>query len=148
MPLHLIKMAVGAGSVDDIAAWQKQRRAALKLERGKPILIHKTRNYPKRDEEILSGGSMYWIVKGFVRVRQRIVGLERTQDAEGKPRCEIVLDPKLVRVMPMTHKPMQGWRYLEDRDAPKDLTGKGGKGDAVEDMPPEMLAELRKLGLL
>jgi hypothetical protein len=145
MPLHMVKMAVGIDSLDHLAAVQKQRRANLKAERGKPILIHKTRNYPKRAEEILSGGSIYWIVKGFVRVRQRIVGLERTQDAEGKPRCEIVLDPKLVRTVPMTHKPMQGWRYLEDRDAPKDLTG---KGDVTADMPPEMLAELRKLGLL
>lgn len=146
MPLHLIKMAVGIESLDHLAAVQKQRRATLKAERGKPILIHKTRNYPKRAEEILAGGSMYWIVKGFVRARQRVVGLERTQDAEGKPRCEIVLDPKLVRVSPMAHKPMQGWRYLEERDAPKDLTGKGG--DPTADMPPDMLAELRKLGLI
>lgn len=145
MPLHMVKMAVGIDSLDHLAAVQKQRRAALKAERGKPILIHKTRNYPKRAEEILAGGSMYWIVKGFVRVRQRILGLERTKDAEGKPRCEIRLDPKLVRTVPMAHKPMQGWRYLEDRDVPKDLTG---RGDATADMPPEMLAELRKLGLL
>jgi len=145
MPLHMVKMAVGIDSLDHLAAVQKQRRATLKAERGKPILIHKTRNYPKRAEEILSGGSMFWIVKGFVRVRQRILGLERTKDAEGKPRCEIRLDPKLVRTVPMAHKPMQGWRYLEDRDAPKDLTG---RGDVTADMPPEMLAELRKLGLL
>jgi hypothetical protein len=145
MPLHMVKMAVGIDSLDHLAAVQKQRRATLKAERGKPILIHKTRNYPKRAEDILAGGSMFWIVKGFVRVRQRILGLERTKDAEGKPRCEIRLDPKLVRTVPMAHKPMQGWRYLEDRDAPKDLTG---RGDATADMPPEMLAELRKLGLL
>jgi len=145
MPLHMVKMAVGIDSLDHLAAVQKQRRATLKAERGKPILIHKTRNYPKRAEDILSGGSMFWIVKGFVRVRQRILGLERTKDAEGKPRCEIRLDPKLVRTVPMAHKPMQGWRYLEDRDAPKDLTG---RGDVTADMPPEMLAELRKLGLL
>jgi hypothetical protein len=145
MALHLIKMAVGIDSLDHLAAVQKQRRATLKVERGKPVLIHKTRNYPKRAEEILAGGSMYWIVKGFVRVRQRIIGLDRAQDAEGKPRCEIVLDPKLVRVSPMTHKPMQGWRYLVNRDAPKDLAG---KGDVTAEMPPEMLKELRKLGLL
>lgn len=145
MPLHMVKMAVGIDSLDHLAAVQKQRRATLKAERGKPILIHKTRNYPKRAEDILDGGSMYWIVKGFVRVRQRIVGFARAKDAESKPRCEIVLDPKLVRTVPMTHKPMQGWRYLEERDVPKDLTG---KGDVSADMPPEMLAELRKLGLL
>lgn len=146
MPLHLIKMAVGIESLDHLAAVQKTRRATLKAERGKPILVHRTRNYPKRAEEILAGGSMYWIVKGFVRVRQRIRGLERVTGNDGKPRCEIVLDPKLVRTVPMAHKPMQGWRYLEDRDAPKDLAAKGG--DATADMPPEMLAELRKLGLL
>ncbi|HEY4136396.1 MAG TPA: DUF1489 domain-containing protein [Alphaproteobacteria bacterium] len=145
MPLHLVKMAVGAESLEHLAAWQKTRLAAIKAERGKSMLIHKTRNYPKRAEEILAGGSIYWIIKGFIRVHQRILGFERVTDAEGKPRCEIHYSPKQIRTVPVAHKPMQGWRYMEDEAAPRDLTG---KGDVTADMPPEMLAELRKLGLL
>lgn len=145
MPLHLVKMAVGAGSVEDIAEFQKQRRARLKAERGKPLLIHRTRNMPKRDEEILGSGSIYWIVKGFIRVRQRILGFERVTGRDGRPDCEIRLAVQLVRTVPVAHKPIQGWRYMAAGDAPLDLTGKQARG---EDMPPEMMMKLRELGLL
>src|SRR5690242_5686788 len=113
MTVHLVKIAVGADSIEDIAEFQKQRRAKLKAERGKPILIHKTRNMPKREAEIVKAGSLYWIVKGFIRVRQRILGFEKRMDKEGRPFCEIRLESKLVRTVPLAHKPMQGWRYME-----------------------------------
>lgn len=150
MTVHLVKMAVRIESLDHLAEVQKQRRAKLKAERGKPILIHKTRNMPKREAEIVGSGgrgagSIYWIVKGFVRVRQRILGFEKCTDREGKPFCEIRLDPKLVRTVPLPHKPIQGWRYLEDADKPADLTGKAAQ---AEEMPPEMMMRLRELGLL
>ena len=145
MPLHLVKMAVGAESVEDIAEFQKQRRAKLKAERGKPILIHKTRNMPKREAEIVKAGSLYWIVKGFIRVRQRILGFEKRTDTEGRPFCEIRLESKLVRTVPLAHKPMQGWRYMEADAVPADLTGKAANAD---EMPPEMMMQLRELGLL
>jgi hypothetical protein len=143
-------MAVGIDSLDHLAEVQKQRRARLEAERGKPILIHKTRNTPKRAAEIVGSGgggagSIYWIVKGFIRVRQRILGFERSTDREGKPYCEIRLDPKLVRTVPLAHKPIQGWRYLEDADKPADLTGKQA---LAAEMPPEMMTQLRELGLL
>ena len=145
MTVHLVKMAVGIDSLDHLADVQKQRRAKLKAERGKAMLIHKTRNTPKRAAEIVKAGSIYWIVKGFIRVRQRILGFEKGIGREGKPFCEIRLDPKLVRTVPLPHKPMQGWRYLEDTDKPADLTGKAA---AAEEMPPEMMMKLRELGLL
>ena len=145
MTVHLVKMAVGIDSLDHLAEVQKQRRARLKAERGKPILIHKTRNTPKREDEIVKAGSIYWIVKGFIRVRQRILGFERGVNREGKPFCEIRLDPKLVRTVPLPHKPMQGWRYLEDADKPADLTGKAAE---AEEMPAAMMLKLRELGLL
>lgn len=145
MTVHLVKMAVGIDSLDHLAEAQKQRRARLKAERGKPLLIHKTRNMPKRGAEIVKAGSIYWIVKGFVRVRQRILGFERCADREGRPFCEIRLDPKLVRTAPLAHKPIQGWRYLEAEAAPADLTGKAA---LAEEMPPEMMLQLRELGLL
>ncbi len=145
MTVHLGQIAVGADSIEDIAEFQKQRRAKLKAERGKPILIHKTRNMPKRESEIVKAGSIYWIVKGFIRVRQRILGFEKRADKEGRPYCEIRLDPKLVRTVPLAHKPIQGWRYMEADTVPADLTGKAAKSD---EMPPEMMMQLRELGLL
>lgn len=145
MTVHLVKIAVGAESVEDIAEFQKQRRAKLKAERGKPILVHKTRNMPKRESEIVKAGSIYWIIKGFIRVRQRILGFEKRADKEGRPYCEIRLDPKLVRTVPLAHKPIQGWRYMEADVVPADLTGKAAKAD---EMPPEMMMQLRELGLL
>lgn len=145
MTVHLVKIAVGADSIEDIAEFQKQRRAKLKAERGKPILIHKTRNMPKRESEIVKAGSIYWIVKGFIRVRQRILGFEKRADKEGRPYCEIRLAPKLVRTVPLAHKPIQGWRYMEEDAVPADLTGKAAKSD---EMPPEMMMQLRELGLL
>ncbi len=145
MTVHLVKMAVGIESLDHLAEVQKQRRAKLKAERGKPILIHKTRNMPKREAEIVGGGSIYWIVKGFVRVRQRILGFEKCVNKEGRPFCEIRLDAKLVRTVPLAHKPIQGWRYLESADVPADLTGKAAVSD---EMPPEMMIQLKELGLL
>lgn len=145
MALHLVKMAVGAESIEDIAEFQKRRRAKLKAERGKAILIHRTRNMPKRDAEVLDGGSIYWIVKGFIRVRQRILGFEKRIGRDGRPDCEIRLDPKLVCTVPLAHKPIQGWRYMSPEDAPPDLTGKAAKAD---EMPPEMMMQLRELGLL
>lgn len=145
MTVHLVKMAVGVDSLDHLAQLQKQRRAKLKAERGKAMLIHKTRNMPKREAEIVKTGSIYWIVKGFIRVRQRILGFEKGIGREGKPFCEIRLEPKLVRTVPLPHKPMQGWRYLEDADKPADLTGKAAE---AEEMPAEMMLKLRELGLL
>lgn len=144
MPLHLVKMAVGAESIEDIAEFQKQRRAKLKAELGKAILIHRTRNMPKREEEVLDGGSIYWIVKGFIRVRQRILGFEKRIGRDGRPDCEIRLAVQLVRTVPVAHKPIQGWRYMTAEDAPHDLTGKRGDNE----MPPEMMMQLRELGLL
>lgn len=145
MALHLVKMAVGIDSLDHLAEVQKQRRAKLKAERGRAILIHKTRNSPKREAEILDGGSIYWIVKGFIRIRQRILGFERCADREGRPFCEIRLDAKLVRTVPLAHKPIQGWRYMTPAEAPRDLVGKAAE---AEEMPATMMAALRELGLL
>jgi hypothetical protein len=145
MTVHLVKMAVGIDSLEHLAEVQKQRRARLTAERGKPMVIHKTRNMPKRDAEIVKAGSIYWIVKGFIRVRQRILGFEKCTDRNGKPFCEIRLEAKLVRTVPLAHKPIQGWRYMEAEAVPADLTGRAARAD---EMPPEMMMQLRELGLL
>ncbi|MEI9986783.1 MAG: DUF1489 domain-containing protein [Aliidongia sp.] len=108
MPLHMLKMCVGCDSVDDLREWQENR-----LLRGEG-LFHRTRNMPKRAEEILAGGSLYWIIKGDVRVRQRITGLDPGVDGEGTRFCLIRLHPELVETVRQPRRPMQGWRYPRD----------------------------------
>lgn len=140
MPLHLVKMAVGIEDVDQLAVVQKKRMASARAGR---VCIH-TRNTPSRRDELLDGGSIYWIIKGYIRARQRLCGLDRKADEEGRRYCEIWLDSKLVRTQLYPRKPQQGWRYLEEGGTPADLDS-GGLDDSL---PPEMAAELRGLGLL
>ncbi|MEX0921768.1 MAG: DUF1489 domain-containing protein [Rhodovibrionaceae bacterium] len=142
MTLNLIKLSVGSESIDSLAGWQQERL------RNNGRLWHATRMTPRRREELLDGGSIYWVIKGYVQARQRVIGFDQVlQGAEGEERRTtlLLLDPELVAVEPRRHRPFQGWRYLQTEDAPRDL-GRGPEGG--EDLPPEMLAELRDLGLL
>jgi hypothetical protein len=146
VPLHLIKLCVGVDEIDELAAWQRKRLAQQKAAGvKKPSLRHLTRHKPRRDEELLDGGSLYWVIKGLVRVRQRITGLKTGTNDKGEPRCAIHLDRKLVRVVPRQVRAFQGWRYLDAADAPRDLSTLGA---AAADIPPKMAEELRALGLL
>jgi hypothetical protein len=125
MALHMIKLCVGVDNVDELSEWQV-KRAKERAKKGKsPNPYHDTRMFPKRSAEMLDGGSLYWVVKHFTIVRQRIIGLEEVKDKDGKPMCRIHLDPELVRTQPRKKRPFQGWRYLEPSDAPADLSGKG-----------------------
>lgn len=136
MPLHLLKMAVG---IDDIAHLRRIR-AAREAERGGSWVY--TRNRPRRASEVLAGGSIYWVIRGQIRVRQRITGLRRLRDADDRPYCLIDVDPLLVPTWPRPRRPFQGWRYLMPEDAPPD------RGADGEPPPDRMLAELRALGLI
>ncbi len=125
MALHMIKLCVGVDTVDELQEWQV-KRAKERAKKGKPANpFHDTRMHPKRADEMLDGGSLYWVIKHFTIVRQRIVGFETVKDKDGKPMCRIHLDPDLVRTKPRKKRPFQGWRYLEPGDAPADLDGKG-----------------------
>jgi hypothetical protein len=147
MTLHLIKLCVGCDSPRDLFEWQRERVREYRRKRLKRVLHHRTRSMPRRREEILSGGSLYWVIRGVVQVRQRVVGLEPVQDEEGQTFCEIQFDPVLVATVPVPRQAFQGWRYLEADDAPADL--RTFDLEEAEDLPPpEMLAELRALGLL
>ena len=138
--LHMIKLSVGSGSIDDLARWQAFRRE----ETGLDVNRHLTRNFPRRGAEILaSGGSMFWVIKGVILARQRIVDFAAIENAEAGRRCAIVLDPELIPTVPRAHRPFQGWRYYKPADAPPDLTGSD-----TDALPPELAEELRTLGLL
>lgn len=111
----MIKLCVGAETIGDLAAWQQR------LVQTYPKPVHHTRMSPKRREELLSGGSIYWVIKKVIRVRQRILDIRTIDDSAGKPICELVFDPELVPVLPRRKRPFQGWRYLKVGDAPPDL---------------------------
>ena len=137
MRVHLKKLSVGSQSLETLRAWQ-----ALRLsETGR--LIHVTRNRPRRVEEILDGGCIYWIIKGVMSARQNIIDLAEVHRADGQVACGLVLGSDLVATVPTKMRIFQGWRYLETEDAPADLTE-----PIDESMPPALLAELRELGII
>ncbi|XDZ64615.1 DUF1489 family protein [Alphaproteobacteria bacterium LSUCC0684] len=139
MPLHLKKLSVGSTSIESLTEWHDE---VLK-RRGR--IMHTTRSFPRRAAEILPGGSMFWIIKGRMCVRQLIEEFVEIEREDGGVSCGIVLKPGLMRVVERRHRPFQGWRYLEEADAPIDLP----LGDTPDDvMPLEMAEELRDLGLL
>ena len=130
MPLHLIKLCVGVSDVE----WLERRAAG-----GRPLVVH-TRMTPKRASEIEDGGSLYWVVKGVVLCRQPILDIVTL--GEGKAsRCEITLEPRVIRTSPLARRPFQGWRYLDPKDAPADL-------DILDagEAPEELVRQLRELG--
>ena len=142
MALHLIKLCVGAESIQDLAAWQKKRRAERRKRGERPENFHVTRQTPKRAVELLDGGSLYWVIKGQIAVRQRLLEL-RPVVRDGGPRCALVLASKLVPVYRRHHRAFQGWRYLKEEDAPRDL-----RPGEDADLPEELRTELSALGLL
>jgi hypothetical protein len=146
MTVHLIKLCVGAESISDLMHWQKERLAAMRRGRKQARLFHATRMVPKRREEVLDGGSLYWVIKGVVQVRQRIVGLEDGRKKDGTPCCLIVLDRRLVPVRPVPRRAFQGWRYLPPEEAPPDL--QTGSADGLAALPPRLRTELAELGLI
>jgi hypothetical protein len=146
MPLHLIKLSVGTDSIEDLVDWIKlklkeQRKRGAK----KPERIHTTRMVPKRADEITGGGSLYWVIRGQVMCRERVLAVRPFIDKGGIGRCRIVLEPKVVPVEPRPWRAFQGWRYLPEKDAPRDLAR---IAPGLRAMPEEMRRELRDLGLL
>jgi hypothetical protein len=145
MTVHLIKLCVGCDTVEELAVWQAERLKRLKRARKTPELCHRTLQTPRRRDEVLDGGSLYWVIKGFVLVRQRVLDLRPDAKDDGTACCGIVLDKELVATRAHPRRAFQGWRYLEVTDAPRD----GGVVDtAVEDMPRGMREELRELRLI
>ena len=133
MALHLIKLCVGADSVEELRAWRADR-----AKRGIPPIVP-TRHTPKRAGELLDGGSLYWVIKGVILVRQQIVSIT-TLDSGPQP-CRIDLGPDLILTAPQPRRAFQGWRYLDAKDAPPDLATSGGV-----DMPQDLARQLREIG--
>lgn len=138
MALNLIKLCVGAKEVEDLESWIADCRA------GRDTLDHVTRMFPRRKDEIVPGGSLFWVIRGLVLCRQPIADLEAVTGSDGIERCRIVFKPQVILVRPTPRRAFQGWRYLEAADAPVDLPKRaGGKG-----LSEKMRRELAELGLL
>ena len=145
MSLHLIKLCVGCDSVADLEEWIAQKLKEKKRRGQKAEHIHTTRMVPKRADELKDGGSLFWVIRGQVTCRERILDIRPFVDKDGIGRCRVVLDGKVVLVEPRPYRAFQGWRYYPPKDVPRDLT-RAGRGLAK--MPEPMRRELRELGLL
>ena len=139
--IHLVKLSVGSETVEDMSEWQTTRRAQTDDEL--PRLI--TRMWPKREQALLNGGSIFWVIKGFLQCRQRILRLDEVIGSDGIRRCAIVLDPQIIRTTSAKKRPFQGWRYLPVSDAPIDLAAQRENEDQL---PPELANALADIGVV
>ena len=145
MPLHLIKLCVGAESIADLEEWIAERMAERRRRGERQQHAHVTRMVPKRAAELVDGGSLYWVIKGQISARQALIEVEPFVDSEGIGRCRLWLEPQVVAVAPRPMRAFQGWRYFADQDAPPDLEAVGAGAAA---MPEELRRTLGALGLL
>ena len=140
--LHLLKLSVGPRDVAELRDIQARRIGS------DPPLRHRTRVFPRRDADLLDGGSIFWVVAGFVRVRQRVLRINRATRDDGVPCADLVLDPALVPVEARPVKAFQGWRYLTPEAAPADLARDAPPVEGLDALPPRLRRELRELGLI
>ncbi len=139
MTVHIVKLCVGCDALEDLAEWQRERVSAGR------DLVHITRQTPRRDG-FGPNSSLYWVIGGFIRARQRILALRDVRGADGVQRCGFELDPRLTPTEPAPRRPFQGWRYLPAADAPKDLDPNAATADGA--MPAAMRAALAELALI
>ncbi len=144
MSVNLLKTAVGISDLDQLRRRQDGRRA---IRDGREVVLGYTRNKPRRLDELIAGGSIYWIVRARIQARQRFLGLADAVDEGGRFYCELHLDPHLVETSPVPKRAIQGWRYLPEGEAPADLDIAYG-ADGEEELPAHLARELRELGLL
>ena len=145
MPLHLIKLCVGCDSISDLEEWIEENRAHHRRLGRDYEQTHTTRMVPKRMEELLDNGSLYWVIRGQVACRQKLLDIRPFTDSDGIGRCRLVLETKIVPVEPRPYRPFQGWRYLAVKEAPRDIDSRAGD---LATMPEDMRRELAELGLL
>lgn len=142
MTLHMQKLSVGTESIATLQEWQNSYVRRREKRGLSPYHEHVTRMFPKQVEGLLDGGSIYWVIKGLIQCRNEIVALDQVRTQDGRKACSILMNPKLIPVVPTPKRPFQGWRYLKPEDAPADLGEIGG----ANDLPPELRAKLANLG--
>lgn len=138
--INLVKLSVGTDSVEHLQAY----RARLRAEGGPVQPQHVTRMWPRREAELLNGGSIYWVIKGVIQARQTVLRLDEVIGVDGIRRCAIVMAPEIIRTQAAVRRPFQGWRYLNPADSPADLA----KGAAAQDdLPVELMTALAEIGV-
>lgn len=142
--MHMIKLCVGVASLEELEGYRAERAHWWGADYGEEVHVHRTRTRPRRAAEIEATGSIYWVISGVIRCRQKVLRLVDAIDALGLACCDILMAPDLVRVLPRPRGPFQGWRYLDPRDAPPDLDSRG----PAEEGPAEIALELSRLGLI
>lgn len=142
--MHLLKLAVGADSLDHLKGWAARQADSNEKRTGRRTVSITTRSQPKRADEITAGGSLYWVIKGVLAARQPILAFEPFKDGDGIGRIRIIMGPEVTAVRPRPCRPFQGWRYLRADDAPPDWT----LADIDEAMPQKMRRDLMELCLI
>lgn len=138
--VNLLKLCVGADSVEDLLDWQRRHPSPYPTGERR----HVTRMWPKREAEVVAGGSLYWVIKGVILSRQRILRLDEVDRGDGIRRCGIVMEPEVIRTEAAARRPFQGWRYLDPADSPRDLPQVRAADTAL---PEEMALALAEIGL-
>ncbi|RBO99053.1 DUF1489 family protein [Pseudochrobactrum asaccharolyticum] len=146
MALHLVKLCVGCDSLEDLAAWIDFRLEECRANGVVPEQFHTTRMVPKRQAELLDGGSLYWVIKGNIQARQRLLEVRTFTGEDGIGRCHLVLEPKVIPTIWQPRRAFQGWRYIADEEVPQD--DRAGAGGGMQALPVELRRELAVLGLI
>lgn len=143
MTIHLVKMCVGCSSIEELSSWIDYRLGEMRTKNEKPEQYHVTRMVPKRIDELLDNGSLYWVMKGNIQCRQKLLDIRPFTDSEGIHRCKLVLEPKVIPTRWQPKRAFQGWRYLKAEEAPAD-----DNCDGKNRLPAALKQELADLGLL
>jgi len=142
--LHLVKLCVGIDSVAQLEAYRADQRRDASANQREDLTTHVTRMWPRRAGELLNGGSLYWVIKGVIQARQRILRFEERIGHDGIRRCAIIMSPKIIRTQNAQRRPFQGWRYLDAKDSPPDLFAENRNAD---ELPAELQQALSEIGL-
>lgn len=145
--INLLRTAAGIESLEHLSDVQRRFRTIL-ADNGARCVFISTRRKPQRSDELLNGGSVYWIVKHMIRARQEIVDIKIFQDDEGRDFCQIYLDPQIILTQGISHRAIQGWRYFDKAKAPADIGPYDPSAEMEDDIPEDMVQELKSLGLL
>ena len=139
--INIVKICVGAKFVEELWFWQQEKLS----KNSNANIVHVTRMRPRRENELLNGGSIYWVFKGYILARQRILSLDEVRTSDGVMKCSLVLDPDIYLTYPVKKRPFQGWRYLKEEDSPKDFE-KFIPGN--ESFPKDLKLALSELGIV
>lgn len=144
MYVNLLRTGVGVDSIDHLYELQEFRRTSPDSN-GFAFLT--TRNTPTRANDLINGGSVYWIIRQQICVRQIIADIQTHKDEDGRSFCLVLLDPALILTNPVPHRHIQGWRYLAPEKAPADLRP-FEPHQQTDDIDPRLAKDLAAAGLL